>query len=109
MVCEAIYKIWNKLFISLTIRIGEIYFKSGNLNKTLEKVREEKRWAWVDEDFIKAALKLYLYAQEDRRRLEGIESHSMEDIFSHVLGESPDPIPSSTTVKGRLLSLYMGE
>ena len=43
MVCEAIYKIWNKLFISLTIRIGEIYFKSGDLNKTFEKVREEKR------------------------------------------------------------------
>ena len=72
MVCEAIYKIWNKLFISLTIRIGEIYFKSGDLNKTLEKVREEKRWAWVDEDFIKAALKLYPQLPKKRHSISGV-------------------------------------
>lgn len=100
-------KEWNELFLSLSIRIGEIYFRSLNMRETLAKVHKEKRWKWVNSDFVKKASRIYVWLLNHPEEREGLSNHSFESIFKHVDKTPNKPLLDEDNPMGEMLKLYL--
>ena len=99
---------WNKLFISISLRIGEIYFHTLDMEKTLSIARKEERWAWVDEGFVLSSSSIYRWLLSHPGERKNILLSSFEDTISHIEDDSLSPLPRSLSFPGGYLRKYLG-
>ena len=38
---------WNYIFLSVALKIGQIYFTTSDMDLTLSTAHKEERWKWV--------------------------------------------------------------
>lgn len=97
---------WNNLFISIALKIGKIYFETSDMNLTLSSVHKEKRWKWVDENFIREATEIYLWLLNHPEEKDRALSCSFEYLSSHVKN-SPLSSLSPRIIEGGYLKEYL--
>ena len=99
---------WNKLFISISLRIGEIYFHTLDMEKTIASARKEDRWTWVDEDFVLSSASIYAWLLAHPGEKKNILLSSFEDILSHINDTPSSSISPSPSIGGGYLKKYLG-
>lgn len=99
---------WNRLFISISLRLGKIYFDSADLDFSISKAHEEERWKWVDEVFVKDACLIYIWVLNHPKDKSTFLNCNFESISRFVKNPT-----SYTLVTGNVdckyLRLYMGD
>ncbi|MGN1163962.1 MAG: hypothetical protein ACI4S4_04045 [Candidatus Ornithospirochaeta sp.] len=106
--CEKELREWNKLFISISLHIGEIYFHTLDMAKTLSCVRKEERWTWVDEEFVHSSSRIYRWLITHPGERNNVLLSSFEDILSHIDNAPSSPIPPSPSFPDGYLKNYLG-
>ncbi len=75
---------WNNLFISISLKIGKIYFETSDMDLTLSKAHKEERWRWVDKTFIQEAEEIYVWLLNHPSQENNARSCSFEYLYYHV-------------------------
>lgn len=95
------------MFISLTLRIGEIYFHTNDTSLTLQKTQKEERLKWADQEYLTEASTLYLWSLRHPDKIEGAYFMAYEDLL-YLSRHGKKPI-SQSPILGHRLKLYLGE
>lgn len=98
---------WNRLFISVSLKIGKIYFQTSDMNLTLFSAHSEERWQWVDESFVKKATEIYIWLLNNPKEENTALSCSFEYLLSHVQDTPSSPLIPKLT-ESEYLKKYLG-
>ena len=99
---------WNNLFISISLKIGKIYFETSDMDLTLSKVHKEERWRWVDKTFIQEAKEIYVWLLNHPSQENNACSCSFEYLYYHVK-ENPSSPLIPKIIESRYFKQYLGK
>mgnify|MGYP003480915413 CR=1 FL=1 len=99
---------WNRLFVSLSLRLGRIYYQTGDMEFSLSKIKDEHRWRWVDERFIEDASKVYIWLLSHPKEQNSVLECNLEDLITHVINTPESPLPNRA-IDSSYLRLYMDD
>lgn len=83
---------WNYIFLSVALKIGQIYFTTSDMDLTLSSAHKEERWKWVDESFVKEAEVIYRWLLKNPRDKDKVLCCSFEYLLSHVKDTPTSPL-----------------
>lgn len=99
---------WNYLFISISLKIGRIYFETAAIDQALNKAHKEERWKWVDEIFVKEAEEIYVWLLNNPKEEKNALSCSFEYLYHHVKENPSSPLVPKIIDSG-YLKQYLGK
>lgn len=83
---------WNYIFLSVALKIGQIYFTTSDMDLTLSTAHKEERWKWVDESFVKEAEVIYRWLLKNPKDKDKALCCSFEYLLSHVKDTPTSPL-----------------
>lgn len=99
---------WNSLFISVSLKIGKIYFQTADMEQTLASAHKEDRWKWVDENFVREAVDIYIWLLKHPEQKDAALSCSFEYLYAHAKDSPDSPLSPKLIFKG-YIEKYLGE
>ena len=99
---------WNYLFISISLKIGRIYFETADINLAISKAHKEERWKWVDESFVKEAEEIYVWLLNNPKEENNALSCSFEYLY-HQVKENPSSPLIPKIIDSGYLKQYLGK
>lgn len=89
-------------FLEKVYKLGEIYERSRDIEKTIAIAKREKRWMWVDASFIILASSFFHIVKENNLSLTCIKNIQLEEFVSHY-----PSLSSESNILGKSFLSYL--